>query len=43
MLLVSTDCSILHLVFYHLMNLNIMTVKTKVSAFAELNTILSAE
>uniref|UniRef100_A0A3Q3SA22 THO complex 5 n=1 Tax=Mastacembelus armatus TaxID=205130 RepID=A0A3Q3SA22_9TELE len=34
--------SILHLYFYYLMNLNIMTVKTKVSTSTDLNTAISA-
>uniref|UniRef100_A0A4W6G9E1 THO complex 5 n=1 Tax=Lates calcarifer TaxID=8187 RepID=A0A4W6G9E1_LATCA len=34
--------SILHLFFYYLMNLNIMTVKTKVSTSTDLNTAISA-
>uniref|UniRef100_A0A7N8XAM0 THO complex 5 n=1 Tax=Mastacembelus armatus TaxID=205130 RepID=A0A7N8XAM0_9TELE len=36
------DGSILHLYFYYLMNLNIMTVKTKVSTSTDLNTAISA-
>ncbi|XP_072244125.1 THO complex subunit 5 homolog [Leuresthes tenuis] len=36
------DGSILHLYFYYLMNLNIMTVKTKVSTFTEVITAISA-
>lgn len=40
--LVSTDGSVLHLYFYYLMNLNIMTVKTKVSTSTDLNTAISA-
>ncbi|KAM9810668.1 THO complex subunit 5 homolog [Neosynchiropus ocellatus] len=34
--------SVLHLYFYYLMNLNILTVKTKVSASTDLNTAVSA-
>lgn len=37
------DSSTLHLFFYYLMNLNIMTVKTKVSTSTDLNTATSAE
>lgn len=40
--LVSTDGSILHLYFYYLMNLNIMTVKTTVSTNTDLTTAISA-
>uniref|UniRef100_A0A3Q3X5Y1 THO complex 5 n=1 Tax=Mola mola TaxID=94237 RepID=A0A3Q3X5Y1_MOLML len=36
------DGSILHLSFYYLMNLNIMTVKTKVSTSTDLNAAISA-
>uniref|UniRef100_A0A3Q1G959 THO complex 5 n=1 Tax=Acanthochromis polyacanthus TaxID=80966 RepID=A0A3Q1G959_9TELE len=36
------DGSILHLFFYYLMNLNILTVKTKVSTATDLNTAISA-
>uniref|UniRef100_A0AAX7V079 THO complex 5 n=1 Tax=Astatotilapia calliptera TaxID=8154 RepID=A0AAX7V079_ASTCA len=36
------DGSVLHLYFYYLMNLNIMTVKTKVSTSTDLNTAISA-
>ncbi|XP_035515031.1 THO complex subunit 5 homolog [Morone saxatilis] len=36
------DGSMLHLYFYYLMNLNIMTVKTKVSTSTDLNTAISA-
>ncbi|KAG7244006.1 hypothetical protein INR49_006167 [Caranx melampygus] len=36
------DGSILHLYFYYLMNLNIMTVKTKVSTSTDLTTAISA-
>ncbi|KAG8012068.1 Tuftelin-interacting protein 11 [Nibea albiflora] len=36
------DGSILHLFFYYLMNLNIMTVKTKVSTSTDLSTAISA-
>uniref|UniRef100_A0A3Q3FDX7 THO complex 5 n=1 Tax=Labrus bergylta TaxID=56723 RepID=A0A3Q3FDX7_9LABR len=36
------DGSILHLYFFYLMNLNIMTVKTKVSTSSDLNTAISA-
>lgn len=36
------DGSILHLFFYYLMNLNIMTVKTKVATTTDLNTAISA-
>uniref|UniRef100_A0A8C2WBW1 THO complex 5 n=1 Tax=Cyclopterus lumpus TaxID=8103 RepID=A0A8C2WBW1_CYCLU len=36
------DDSILHLYFYYLMNLNIMTVKTKVSTSTDLTTAISA-
>uniref|UniRef100_A0A3B5BCF1 THO complex 5 n=1 Tax=Stegastes partitus TaxID=144197 RepID=A0A3B5BCF1_9TELE len=36
------DGSILHLYFYYLMNLNIMTVKTKVSTTTDLSTAISA-
>ncbi|XP_029998887.1 THO complex subunit 5 homolog [Sphaeramia orbicularis] len=36
------DGSILHLYFYYLMNLNIMTVKTKVSTSTDLSTAISA-
>uniref|UniRef100_A0A3P8TWX2 THO complex 5 n=1 Tax=Amphiprion percula TaxID=161767 RepID=A0A3P8TWX2_AMPPE len=36
------DGSILHLLFYYLMNLNILTVKTKVSTTTDLNTAISA-
>lgn len=38
----STDDSILHLFFYYLMNLNIMTVKTKVSTSTDISTAISA-
>lgn len=38
----STDDSILHLFFYYLMNLNIMTVKTKVSTSTDVSTAISA-
>lgn len=38
----STDDSILHLFFYYLMNLNIMTVKTKVSSSTDVSTAISA-
>lgn len=37
-----TDENVLHLTFYYLMNLNIMTVKTKVTTAAELATAISA-
>uniref|UniRef100_A0A665U316 THO complex 5 n=1 Tax=Echeneis naucrates TaxID=173247 RepID=A0A665U316_ECHNA len=40
--LMCKDGSILHLSFYYLMNLNIMTVKTKVSTSTDLNTAISA-
>lgn len=36
------DDSILHLFFYYLMNLNIMTVKTKVSTSTDVSTAISA-
>uniref|UniRef100_A0A3Q2WM94 THO complex 5 n=1 Tax=Haplochromis burtoni TaxID=8153 RepID=A0A3Q2WM94_HAPBU len=36
------DGSVLHLYFYYLMNLNIITVKTKVSTSTDLNTAISA-
>ncbi|XP_042688173.1 THO complex subunit 5 homolog, partial [Centrocercus urophasianus] len=36
------DENVLHLTFYYLMNLNIMTVKTKVTTAAELATAISA-
>ncbi|XP_060894043.1 THO complex subunit 5 homolog [Labrus mixtus] len=36
------DGSTLHLYFFYLMNLNIMTVKTKVSTSSDLNTAISA-
>uniref|UniRef100_A0A669F872 THO complex 5 n=1 Tax=Oreochromis niloticus TaxID=8128 RepID=A0A669F872_ORENI len=36
------DGSVLHLYFYYLMNLNIMTVKTKVSTSTDLSTAISA-
>ncbi|XP_029961349.1 THO complex subunit 5 homolog isoform X1 [Salarias fasciatus] len=36
------DGSVLHLFFYYLMNLNIMTVKTKVSTSTDLSTAISA-
>ncbi|KAG7489675.1 hypothetical protein JOB18_017890 [Solea senegalensis] len=36
------DGSVLHLFFYYLMNLNIMTVKTKVSTATDLSTAISA-
>lgn len=39
---VPTDGSILYLYFYYLMNLNIMTVKTKVSIPTDLNSTISA-
>lgn len=39
---VPTDGSILYLYFYYLMNLNIMTVKTKVSIPMDLNSTISA-
>lgn len=39
---VSTDDSVLHLSFYYLMNLNIMTVKTKVSTSTDLSMAISA-
>lgn len=42
MCFVSTDGAILYLSFYYLMNLNIMTVKTKVSIPTDLNTTISA-
>lgn len=38
----STDDSVLHLFFYYLMNLNIMTVKTKVSTSTDVSTAISA-
>uniref|UniRef100_A0A3P9M612 THO complex 5 n=2 Tax=Oryzias latipes TaxID=8090 RepID=A0A3P9M612_ORYLA len=38
----SKDASILHLYFYYLMNLNIMTVKTSVSTNTDLTTAISA-
>ncbi|XP_062858868.1 THO complex subunit 5 homolog [Trichomycterus rosablanca] len=37
------DGSVLHLFFYYLMNLNILTVKTKVSASSDLSGAISAE
>nr|XP_057926881.1 THO complex subunit 5 homolog [Doryrhamphus excisus] len=40
--LMCKDGSVLHLFFYYLMNLNIMTVKAKVSASTDLTTAISA-
>uniref|UniRef100_A0A669DC99 THO complex 5 n=1 Tax=Oreochromis niloticus TaxID=8128 RepID=A0A669DC99_ORENI len=40
--LVGKNGSVLHLYFYYLMNLNIMTVKTKVSTSTDLSTAISA-
>lgn len=37
------DGSVLHLFFYYLMNLNIITVKTKVMALSDLTGTISAE
>ncbi|XP_067406352.1 THO complex subunit 5 homolog [Emydura macquarii macquarii] len=36
------DDSVLHLIFFYLMNLNVMTVKTKVTTAAEMTTPISA-
>uniref|UniRef100_A0A8C3SPK7 THO complex 5 n=2 Tax=Chelydra serpentina TaxID=8475 RepID=A0A8C3SPK7_CHESE len=36
------DDSVLHLIFYYLINLNVMTVKTKVTTAAEMTTPISA-
>lgn len=36
------DESVLHLTFYYLMNLNVMTVKTKVTTAVEMTTPISA-
>lgn len=40
--LLRPDDSVLHLTFYYLMNLNIMTVKAKVTTATELITPISA-
>ena len=38
----AVDSSVLHLFFYYLMNLNILTVKAKVSTSADLSGAISA-
>lgn len=39
---VGTDDNVLHLTFYYLMNLNVMTVKAKVTTAVEMTTAISA-
>lgn len=39
---VGTDENVLHLTFYYLMNLNVMTVKAKVTTAVEMTTAISA-